>query len=183
MLAVEKKKKYTVADYMLLEEGAPFQLINNDLVMSPAANPVHQAIVARLSQLILNFLELKNIGGYTAGTVDVVFDEGNVLQPDFLYIAPEREADIVKNRIEGAPDMAIEILSPSNAYYDLRQKKDVYEKYGVREYVIIDPIVQTIELYTLMDGKYYLHKKAKKPEHLDSLVLAGFTFDLNKIFR
>lgn len=183
MLAVEKKKKYTVADYMLLEEGAPFQLIDYDLIMSPAPTPLHQAIVARLSHLILAFLEKEKKGGYAAGTVDVVFDEGNVLQPDFLYITPERENEIVKNRIEGAPDMAIEILSPSNAYYDLRQKKDTYEKYGVREYVIIDPIVQTIELYALADGKYYLHKKAQKPDQLDSLILPGFSFDLEKIFR
>lgn len=183
MLAVEKKKKYTIDDYLMLEEGAPFQLINYDLITSPAPNPLHQAIVARLSQLILNFLEEKNISGYTAGSVDVVFDEGNVLQPDFLYITTERETSIVKNRIEGAPDLAIEILSPSNAYYDLRQKKDIYEKYGVKEYIIIDPIIQTAELYALKDGVYYLHKKAQKPGQLDSLILSGFTFDLNRIFR
>ena len=140
MLAVEKKKKYTDADYMLLEEGAPFQLINYDLVMSPSPNPDHQYISIRLGQIILNFLDSINNDSYVAcAPADVKFDDGNVLQPDVLYISSERKDDIVKERIIGAPDMVIEILSPSNAYYDLRQKKDIYQKNGVKEYIIIDP--------------------------------------------
>jgi Uma2 family endonuclease len=183
MLAAEKKKKYTVDDYMLLEEGAPFQLIKNELVMSPSPSSIHQAMVARLSKIILIFLEDNNLGGYTAGSMDVVFDEDNVFQPDFLYVAAVREAEIVKNRIEGAPDLAIEILSPSNAYYDLNQKKDIYEKYGVKEYIIFDPIVQTADLYVLRGDIYHLDQKANANESLRSIVLPGFIFDLNYIFN
>jgi Uma2 family endonuclease len=182
MLAAEKKKKYTVEDYMLLEEGAPFQLINYDLIMSPAPNPLHQLMVARLSWLFLNFLQSEKKGGYTAGTVDVVFDEGNVLQPDFLYIAADRVAEIVKNRIEGAPDLAIEILSPSNAYYDLNQKKGLYERYGVKEYIIFDPIGRKAELYVLNNGAYYLHQQATLNDHLHSIVLKGFSIDMDYLF-
>jgi Uma2 family endonuclease len=183
MLTVEKKKKYTVDDYLMLDEGAPFQLINNELIMSPAPNPIHRAIVARLSQLILNYLYLIQNNGYTAGTVDVVFDKNNVFQPDFLYVSEERVDEIVKQRIEGSPDMAIEILSPSNAYYDLIQKKVVYEKYGVKEYIIFDPIAKDAHLYALKDGVYYLHQKAQQNELLHSLILPGFSFDLSYIFK
>ena len=56
--------------------------------------------------------------------------------------------------------MIIEILSPSNAYYDLIQKKDLYEKYGVKEYIIFDPIAKNASLFALKDGIYYLHQKA-----------------------
>ncbi len=80
----------------------------------------------------------------------------------FIY-QKDRIAEIAKERIEGAPDLVLEILSPSTAYYDLRQKKDIYEKYGVKEYIIIDPIVQIAELYSLKDGFYYLHEKAQRP--------------------
>jgi len=183
MLTVEKKKKYTIDDYMQLEEGAPFQLINNDLIMSPSPNPFHQFIVVRLSKVMLNFLEDKEMGGYIAGSVDVVFDDGNVFQPDLLYVAEERVAELVKGRIEGAPDIAIEILSPSNAYYDLIQKKEMYEKYGVKEYIIFDPIAKNASLYVLKDGAYYLHQKAQQNELLHSVVLAGFDFDLNYLFK
>ncbi|MBD1366964.1 Uma2 family endonuclease [Mucilaginibacter sp. ZT4R22] len=184
MLTAEKKKKYTVEDYMLLEEGAPFQLINYDLVMSPSPIPLHQVISIRFSNALVNFLDAtENNGFIVAAPMDVKFDEGNVLQPDILYVTESRAAEIVKTRVEGAPDLVVEILSPSNAYYDLRQKKDIYEKYGVKEYIIIDPIQENAEVYILKDEVYFLHQKAQKAETLQSVLLEGFSFDLNKIFR
>ena len=183
MLAAETKKKYTADDYLLLEEGAPFQLINYDLVMSPSPLFIHQIISARLTQALLNFLDSTNSNAVVANApTDVRFDDGNILQPDILYISEGRIAEIIKDRVEGAPDMIIEILSPSNAYYDLRTKKDIYEKYGVKEYIIVDPIQQTTELYALKNGLYYLHQKAPKNELLHSLVLPGFSFDLSRVF-
>jgi Uma2 family endonuclease len=182
MLTVEKKK-YTVDDYMMLEESAPFQLIDNELIMSPSPNSLYRAIAARLSQIILNFLDSKQENGYTAISMDVVFDENNVFQPDVLYVSETRKDEIVKERVEGAPDLSVEILSPSNAYFDLRKKKEVYEKYGVKEYIIIDPIAQNADLYVLKDGIYYLHQKAQKNEHLNSVLLQGLSFDLSKLFK
>jgi Uma2 family endonuclease len=183
MLTVEKKKKYTADDYMMLEEGAPFQLINNELIMSPSPNSFHQAIAVRLSQSILNFLDGIDKEGYVAQSMDVVFDVDNVFQPDVLYVCEERVDAIVEERVEGAPDLAIEILSPSNAYYDLRQKKEIYEKYGVKEYIIIDPILKNAELFILKEGTYSLHQKAQKNEFLNSTVLPGFSLDLSKLFK
>jgi len=115
--------------------------------------------------------------------MDIHFDEGNVYQPDLIYISNDRISEIVADRIEGAPDLVVEILSPSNAYYDLRQKKDVYEKYGVKEYIIIDPIAQNADLYVLREGVYYLQQKASKTETLNSIVLPGLQIELLKLFR
>jgi Uma2 family endonuclease len=182
MLTAETKKKYTVADYMQLEEGAPFQLINYELIMSPSPTPLHQGIVARISQLILNFLDINQLQGYVGGSVDVIFDDGNVYQPDVVFVSEERTEKIVKDRLYGAPDFAIEILSPSNAYYDLRKKKAVYEKFGVNEYIIIDPMEQTAEGYLLSEGQYVLHQKALQPDGLVSITLPGLVFELKKLF-
>lgn len=182
MLTAEKKK-YTVDDYMMLHEGAPFQLINFELVMSPSPTPFHQSICLRLSAIFLNYLDSTGNGGIVLpAPMDVKFDDGNVLQPDVLYISAERKSELVKERIEGAPDLVIEILSPSNAYYDLRQKKDIYEKYGVKEYIIVDPMAFTFESYMLKDGTYQLHRKAEKTGKLNSVLLSGLSFDLSKIF-
>jgi Uma2 family endonuclease len=183
MLTAETKKKYTVDDYLLLEEGAPFQLINYDLVMSPSPLAIHQQILFELSETIVLF-NIKNNrkGQWMYAPMDVKFDDGNILQPDILYVAEDRVAGLVKDRVEGAPDLVIEILSPSNAYYDLRTKKDIYEKYGVKEYIIVDPIQQTTELYALKDGAYYIHQKASKNELLHSLILPGFNIDLSRVF-
>jgi len=184
MLTVEKKKKYTVEDYMLLEEGAPFQLIENDLITSPSPTPAHQAISYRLVLTLGNFLENNADRGYLAyAPLDVKFDDGNVLQPDIIFIVAERKGELVKDVIEGAPDLIIEILSPSNAYYDLRQKKDVYQKFAVKEYIIVDPIAFNAELYTLANGAFQLHQKVEKTEQLNSVLLPGLSFDLNRIFN
>jgi len=184
MLIAEKKKKYTIADYMLLEEGAPFQLIENELIMSPSPNPEHQLLSIRISYLMMSYLESVNDQGFlVAAPMDVYLDEDNAFQPDVLYISADRKEQLVKTRIEGAPDLVIEILSPSNAYYDLRQKKDVYEKHGVKEYIIFDPLQETGELYTLENGVFQMKQKASKTANLKSDVIAGFSFDLSKLFK
>ena len=183
MLTVEEKRKYTAADYLLLEEGAPFQLINYDLIMSPSPLFVHQQILYELSEIIVLYHIKERKGKWIYAPMDVKFDDGNILQPDIFYISEEKRSDIIKDRVEGAPDLIIEILSPSNAYYDLRQKKDIYEKYGVKEYIIIDPIAQNADLYALRDGLYYLHQKAGNKEQLNSLLLPGLNLNLNKIFK
>ena len=184
MLTAEKKKKYTADDYLLLEEGAPFQLINYDLIMSPSPLALHQQILFSLSEIIVLYhIKNERKGQWMYAPMDVKFDDGNIVQPDILYIAEERKAGLVKERIEGAPDMVIEILSPSNAYYDLRQKKDIYEKFGVKEYIIIDPIQENADLYALKDNVYYLHQKAQKNEQLYSLILSGLNLGLDKLFR
>lgn len=183
MLTTEKKTKYTVDDYMLLEEGAPFQLINYDLIMSPSPNNFHQRISFELSRQIGNFLKAINDKGWAVcAPADVYFDDGNVFQPDLIYISENRKEEIVKDRIEGAPDLVVEILSPSNAYYDLRQKKDMYEKYGVAEYMIIDPIQQIVEVYMLKEAVYILDQKVKQPGTFHSTVLNGFSVDLKELF-
>jgi len=183
MLAAETKNTYTIDDYLLLEEGAPFQLINYDLVMSPSPLSIHQQILFKLSEIIVLYhIDHGRKGQWFYAPMDVKFDAGNVLQPDIFYITEERTIEIIKERVEGAPDLIIEILSPSSAYYDLRQKKDVYEKYGVKEYMIIDPIAQNADLYVLKDGVYYLHQKAKKKETLYSVLLSGFDIGLLKLF-
>jgi Uma2 family endonuclease len=183
MQNTETKNKYTVKDYMLLEEGVPFQLINYDLIMSPSPNPYHQKISFELTILMGNFLKATNNKGFAvAAPMDVKLDDGNVFQPDFIFISASRVPEIIKDRIEGAPDLVIEILSPSNGYYDLRQKKDIYEKYGVAEYIIIDPMQQSAEVYVLKDGKYALDQKTQNIGSFHSTVLKGFSVDLKELF-
>lgn len=183
MLTTEKKKKYTEQDYSLLEEGAPFQLIHNELIMSPSPTFEHQYLSIKLLQVILFHLsKTENNGLLLSAPMDVKMDDDNIFQPDILYISESRKAELVKERIEGAPDMIIEILSPSNAYYDLRQKKDIYEKYGVKEYIIVDPMQQNAETYVIENGVYVLKQKAGKTGQLLSTVLPGLVFDLSKIF-
>ncbi len=180
---IAEKKKYTEKDYQLLEEGAPFQLINGDLVMSPSPTPYHQLLSGRLFYLIQSHLEKINSGGICLyAPMDVRLDEENVFQPDLLYIAEERKEELMIDRISGAPDLVVEILSPSTAYYDLKQKKGFYERFGVKEYLIIDPGAKDVEVYNLINEEYILHQKEKQNGTITLSTLPGLQIHLQKLF-
>jgi Uma2 family endonuclease len=154
-----KKKRYTYKDYQELPEGAPYQLINGDLVMTPAPNTYHQRISKRLERELLK-LEERGAGEVLHAPTDVYFSDTETYQPDILFISKERLAIIGEQRIEGAPDLIMEILSPSTAYYDLKAKMRVYENSGVREYWVIDPMEKSIEIYQNKEGSFLLAEKA-----------------------
>lgn len=182
-MAVHEKKKYTEKDYQLLEEGAPFQLINGDLIMSPAPTSYHQILLARLFKAVDAFLEKNNNQGICLfSPVDVVLNDENIVQPDLIYISAKRKPELLQARIMGAPDLVIEILSPSTALYDLRQKKDNYERFGVKEYLIVDPVSHNADLYVLIDEEFQLHQKQKQNGTISLTTLPGLQIDLQKLF-
>ena len=180
---IAEKKKYTEKNYQLLEEGAPFQLINGDLIMSPSPILLHQLIVGKLYNLISNFIAKTNSGGLVVlSPMDVRLDEENIFQPDLLYISDERKSELVQDHISGAPDLIVEILSPSTAYYDLKEKKDFYEHYGVKEYLIIDPKRFDAEVYVLTENRFELRQKEKQNGTINLNTLPGLQIDLQKLF-
>jgi len=152
--------------------------------MSPAPIVLHQKILFQLSFLIGTFLKKTDNNGLVLfAPVDVKFDDGNIFQPDLIYISESRKAEIVKERIEGAPDLVVEILSPSTAYYDLKQKKNMYERYGVKEYVIIDPIEANAEVYRLTDQVFHLAEIINVEGNLVLEAIPGFSTPLKNLFQ
>jgi Uma2 family endonuclease len=115
--------------------------------------------------------------------LDVHLDKENIFQPDLLYISEARKAELLKAYIAGTPDLIVEILSSSTAYYDLRQEKDTYEQYGVKEYIIIDPIQLNAELYTLEQQQFLLPKKSDSLGVIQSGLLKGLEIELAVLFK
>jgi Uma2 family endonuclease len=175
------EKKVTLDEYMKMPIGAPYQYINGRLIDWPSRSVVHQLVLGNLILSFMNYEE-ENGGICIMGPIETILDDHNSFQPDFVYIMEERR-DIIKDYIYGAPDFVVEILEVKNAYYDLRPKKDTYEKYGVNEYLIIDPFLRSAELYVLNDGAFYLDQRAKRGQHLSSVMLPNLVFDMNKIFK
>lgn len=176
------KKTYTYEDYRKLPEGAPYQLIGGMLIMTPAPSTYHQIISMKLGVKLAGFVMERDLGLLLFAPVDVYFEESETYQPDLVFIARERVAIIDPDKISGAPDLVVEILSPGTAYYDLRKKFKIYEKHGVKEYWIIDPEEQCVEIYTLQDGRFILGQKAEKQGTVASTVVAGFAVPVESIF-
>jgi Uma2 family endonuclease len=146
-LDVDTTKNYNALDYFNLPEGSPYQLIEGELIMTPSPNTYHQAISRNLELVIFDHVEKNELGFAFDAPIDVYLDDNNAYQPDIIFISKENKSIIKEKGILGAPDLVIEILSPSTAYYDIKTKKIVYEKTGVKEYIIIDPINKTIETF------------------------------------
>lgn len=179
-LTIDRTKAWTVEDYLLLGElTTPCQLINGELIMSPAPAPLHQRIVRKLYDAIK---ECNLNGEIFFAPIDLYIDSKNVFQPDLIYLSNHLSHLVTNRGIEGAPDMVAEIISPSNSYTDRNQKKKKYLDFGVGEYWIIDPANETLEIYTPTSGEdvpvVYLTGKSE----VQSTVVKGLSINLKDIF-
>ena len=133
-----------------------YEIIGGKKIMAPSATLFHSdAIDELLFEFRLYFRQHQNIGYAFGDHVDVHFSEDSVYKPDLVVVTEENKNIMSSGKaIYGAPDMVVEVLSRSTRKKDLTVKKDTYEKYGVKEYWIVDPYMKSISVYLLRDGKY-----------------------------
>lgn len=180
MIATVQKKK-TFKDLEKID--SPFcYLLEGEIFMVPAPIPEHQDVSRNIEFLLLQFVKKKKLGKIYNSPIDVYFDEYNTLQPDILFISKKRLSIIKKKKIEGAPDLVMEILSENNPKHDLTVKKDIYAKYGVKEYWILDPLEKSIIIYQNKGGVFELISQAKKG-NIASKLLSGFSVSLSEVFE
>ena len=148
--------------FKMLPEGTRVELINETLYMSPAPKTNHQKIIFKIARLLADFIEKKIGGEVYLAPCNVYLDEtSNAVQPDVFYISEENKTIIHPDGIHGSPDFIIEVLSLSNSKYDLETKKELYERFKVQEYWIVDPAESTAKGFTLSKGKYKTIKSSK----------------------
>ncbi len=150
---VVKKRRYTYQDYLTWPEDERWELIDGEAYcMSPSPKTRHQRILWNLARSIDNQREaLKGCVPYIVPT-DVVFDDFNVVQPDLFVVCNKKK--ITEDNIKGAPDLVIEITSPATELKDRREKKALYERFGVKEYIIIFAEREYLERYVLRNRRY-----------------------------
>ncbi|CAN5705617.1 Uma2 family endonuclease [soil metagenome] len=141
---------FTVAEYLETDETSRRrELVHGELREPPAPAYGHQAVVTRLVALFHTHVERHRLGHVCVSPLDVILDAERdlILQPDIVFVSSER-AGIIRDRIWGAPDLVVEVLSPSTREYDRRTKVDLYQQYGVRECWLLDPVSQSIDVVT-----------------------------------
>ncbi|MCF6154098.1 MAG: Uma2 family endonuclease [Candidatus Brocadia sp.] len=179
---VIEKKKYTYEDYLKTPDDKRYELINGELIMTPSPIPNHQRISGKIEFMLKKFITENNLGEVFYAPCDIYLDNENVVQPDILFISKERLGIIGEKNIQGAPDLVIEIISENSVYRDMVQKKRLYARFGVKEYWIVLPEEEEIEIYLLKDNTYQLHKTYGKADTLESPSLKGLTIVLKEIF-
>lgn len=178
---------YSYADYLKWQIEERIELIKGKIFKMSAPSRLHQGLSIYISTEIYNYLRNKDCKVYTA-PFDVRLsrklkddkDIITVVQPDICVICDTSILDL--KGCLGAPDIVVEILSPSNNIVELKNKYEIYEESGVREYWVVSPENQTLFVYTLLDGKYIPSRLMVAGDVFNSKVLEGFSLDLKEMF-
>jgi Uma2 family endonuclease len=148
--------RMTADEFLALPEtNLQRQLINGEVIEAMTGPELeHQDVVGDIFVLLKQAVKILGGKAYVA-PVDVYFDESNITQPDVFWLAPDSNCEAEgSRRLRGAPDLIAEVLSPSTARYDRREKFHLYQKYGVREYWLVDPRDRLIEVWQQKDGAF-----------------------------
>jgi Uma2 family endonuclease len=152
--SITRPPKTIMEVYQMLPEGTLAELIDGILYMSPSPIDKHQRIVSLLSAQLILFTEENDLGHIYVAPFDVYLDEhSNAVQPDILFIAKEN-LSIIQGHVHGVPDLVIEILSAGNPNHDKKKKKNLYEKFAVKEYWIVDPETKNVIGYRFKSGSF-----------------------------
>ena len=129
-----------------------------------------------------NFILEKQLGDVYLLPIDVFFDRHNNTQPDIIFIRKDRNFIITNDGIQGQPDLIVEVLSPPTFRNDRKEKMNLYLRFGVSEYWIVDPKNQSVEVYVLENDVYDMRYFAIETGDIESKVLEGLKFEVSKIF-
>ena len=182
MVTAEPKTKLTYDDYADTPEDERWELLDGELIMAAAPNMKHQSVQSVMGGQLQPFVMNGGRGRVFFSPTDVMLSDNDVVQPDLIYVSREREYIITQANIQGAPDLVVEILSPSTASRDWRDKLDLYARHGVAEYWLMDPISEIVWVFRLVDGTLVQVGMYGVGDTLTSPLLEGFALDLGLVF-
>ena len=177
--------KLTIEDYEAFpDDGLRHEIIDGEHFVTAAPNTRHQAISRNLTVLLGSFIRDRRLGRLYAAPCDVYLSHFDVLLPDVIFVSTAGHAVVTDKNIQGPPDLVIEILSPSTRRRDERVKRDRYAHFGVREYWIVDPELETIKVMELGATGYEAPRELalERAERISSSVLPGLDLPLDQIF-
>lgn len=178
-----RKKVLTYDDYVALTpaDSGNYELHNGKIIEMASPTPQHQRIARRLSRKMDDFITSNQLGELFFAPLDTVFDQLNTFQPDILFISKDRASIIGEKKIDGAPDLVVEILSDSNLAKEMSYKKYIYESYLVKEYWLINLKKQTVTVYANIEGELMPLGIYKNKDVVKSQVLNGFEIGVGEI--
>jgi Uma2 family endonuclease len=181
------KLRYTYDDYLLFpEDGMRHEIIGGEHYVTAAPSRKHQIAVGNLHRILATFIYERRLGRLYPGPLAVVLSNEDVVEPDLLFISQERSAIEQDRGAFGAPDLVIEVLSPFTRRTDENLKRRLYEASGVREYWIVDPLQETVEVHLPAEsGEYRVAAElsAGAGDVLATPLLPGLAVPLERIFE
>jgi Uma2 family endonuclease len=174
---------WTYEDYRTLpDDRNRYEVIDGELLMTPAPSTTHQRVSKRLGRMLLQELEDTGIAIVYYAPIDVIFSPTSVVQPDLVVVMKERQGIITERGIEGPPDIVIEILSPTSRSADLHSKRKLYSSQEVSEYWIADPETHTVEVLELTQDGYRSRVLCRPGGRIDSGIVRA-ELPVDEVFR
>lgn len=180
------RRKLTYDDYVLIpEDGLRHEILDGEHFVSPVPTPLHQIVSGNLNGVLAQFVHQNRLGRVLFAPLDFVFDKHNVAQPDLVFISNERSGLIGEFYISGAPDLVVEILSPSTRRTDELIKRSIYERFGALEYWLVDPDRRTVQVFRRASTGFGPVQvfSAEAGESLATPLLPGLLIQVGEIFE
>ncbi len=173
----------TYEDYQRLpDDGRRYEILEGVLHVTPSPTTVHQRVSRRLFSILDAFVREHNLGEVFYAPLDIVFSNVSIMQPDLIYVSEARRGIITEKNIAGAPDLVVEIASPSTAGVDKVTKAQVYARYGVPYFWVVDPQQKTLEEYRLERGIYMLLRCWEENAVFAPELFSGLKVNLKEIW-
>jgi Uma2 family endonuclease len=181
---VSRPPLLTYEDYrMLPDDGKRYELIEGEVFVSPAPSTRHQMVSANLLYALMDALHKPGLARIFHAPTDLVLTKTTAVQPDLVIVGKARESLITARALEGPPDVAVEILSPSSLDRDQYIKRKLYERFGIPEYWVVDPEQGQIIIYRLDEGTYGIRARYDRSSTLECPEFPTLAVPLLDVFR
>lgn len=182
--ANEARVRFNYRDYRQLPDDKRYEIIDGELYMVRANGSLHQVVLRNLESMVWPFVREHQLGQVLFGPLDVILSEEDVVQPDLIFVSRERQEIIAEQGCAGAPDLVVEVTSLATSTLDRQQKRELYARYGVQEYWLVDPVNRSIDQMELqgeklsLKGSYY-----RKDEHMTSQIIPELSLPVKQVFE
>lgn len=176
--------KLTYEDFCALpDDGRRYEILDGDLYMSPSPEIPHQDVVGNLYAILRDHVRARKLGRVFVAPLGVLLDEHDIVEPDIIFVSAAKRGIISRKDIQGAPDLLIEVLSPSSGERDLRDKRSLYARCGVDWYWIIDPEKQTVLELRLVESAYAVVSETNDPGPFCPELFPGLRIELPELWE
>ncbi len=178
------EKLVTYAEYKALDvdDNYLYELLDGELVQKAVPSPRHQKVLAELYDVVKAHVKANQLGTVLFAPVDVFLNEYNAPQPDLVFVSKARESLITNDGIMGAPDLVVEIISPSSLRRDRFDKMRIFKRFALPEVWLIDPANRSVEVYTLAETEYDLFSFAAETGEVTSKALPELKVNVAGLF-
>jgi Uma2 family endonuclease len=182
-MSVPAALKFTYEDYCFLPEDRRHEVIDGEVFVTPAPTLFHQIVKQRLERILVDFVQAGGLGVVLDAPCDVLLSKHDIVQPDILFVSEAKRAILAEKFVSGAPDLVIEVLSPSTEDRDRIAKAKRYATFGVREMWVVDPAAKSVEI--LVNGGEGFRREAlyAGTDTVRSAILSGLEFPAAPVFR